>query len=56
MSPATELTLQEINRRMRVRAEAALADVGLTLELTGHMWAADVVCVTSRVRRELSDV
>lgn len=55
MTPGTELTLQEINERMRARAEAVAADAGLSLALTGHMWAADVVCVTSLERSALTD-
>lgn len=55
MSPATELTIQEINQRMRARAEAALAAVELKFDLTGHMWSADIVCVTMRGRDSLTD-
>ena len=55
MTSATELTAQEIGARMRARAEAILADAGLSLTLTGHMWAADVACVTSRMRDSLTD-
>lgn len=55
VSSPTELSLNEINARMRARAEAVLAGVGLNLELTGHMWSADIVCVTSRERSALVD-
>ena len=50
-----ELTAAEISARMRARAEHILSGQGLSLDLTGHMWAADLVCVTSRERGSITD-
>ena len=49
-----ELTVADIAARMRARAEHVLGQQGLSLELTGHMWAADLVCVTSRTRDSIT--
>lgn len=49
-----ELTVAEVSARMRARAEHVLGERGLSLELTGHMWAADLVCVSSRTRDSIT--
>ena len=54
-STSSSPSLAEVTAAVRARAEDILRGVGVSLDVVGHRWAADLVCVSSRERSSLTE-
>ena len=54
-STSQPLSLPQVSAAMRAKADATLQRAGVTPDVVGHRWAADLLCVTSKNRAALTE-